>query len=122
MKTAVEKVGNDVEKQVWRRPSFDVNQTNDSYEVKVAIPGVPADGVDISLDKSTLNVVARRSDAVPKSWKTIRKERQEGDYRLNLELNVHVDEGSIKASVADGILKLCLPKSAEAKPRKIKVN
>lgn len=122
MKTEVKKVGNDVQKEVWRRPSFDVNQANDGYEVKVVIPGVPADGVDISLDKSTLNVVARRGDVVPKSWKAIRKERQEGDYRLNLELNVPVDEGAIKARVVDGILKLWLPKPAEAKPRKIEVN
>jgi HSP20 family molecular chaperone IbpA len=43
------------------------------------------------------------------------------DYRLNLELNVRVNEAAISAQVTDGVLRLTLPKAEEAKPRRIEV-
>ena len=52
----------------------------------------------------------------------LRRELPSGDFRLNLRLNVAVDEAKIKATVVDGILDLTLPKADEVKPRKIKVD
>ena len=106
----------------WRRPQYDISESNDAFSVHVSLPGVSREGVDISLDDDTLTVVGTRTNQVPEGWRPLRRELEQGDYRLSLRLNVPVNEAKIKASVADGVLDLSLPKADEVKPRKIKIS
>ncbi len=106
----------------WRRPQYDVSENEDAFSVRVSLPGVSRDGVDISLEDDTLTVVGTRTNDVPEGWRPLRRELETGDYRLSLRLNVPVNEAKIKAHVADGVLDLSLPKADEVKPRKIKVS
>ncbi len=107
---------------VWRRPSYDVAERDDAFDIRVNLPGVGRDGLDISMDGDILNITGTRTAMLPEGWRILRRELPEGDYRLNLRLNVAIDEGKISAHIEDGILDLCLPKSDEVKPRKIKVS
>lgn len=106
----------------WRRPAYDVSETTDAFSVRVNIPGVSRDGVEISIEDQTLNITATRGNHVPEGWRPLRRELPEGDYRLSLRLNVEVNEAKIQAKVEDGVLDLTLPKADEVKPRKIKVS
>ena len=106
----------------WQRPHYDVNECENNFTLRVSLPGVSREGVDISLEDDTLTVVATRAVDVPKDWRPLRREIIEGDYRLSLRLNVPVNEGKIKACVENGILELNLPKADEVKPRKIKIS
>lgn len=106
----------------WRRPQYDVSENEDAFNVRVSLPGVSRDGVDISLEDDTLTVVGTRTSGVPEGWRPLRRELENGDYRLSLRLNVPVNESKIKAHVVDGVLDLSLPKADEVKPRKIKVS
>ena len=106
----------------WRRPAYDVSENTDAFNVRVLLPGVKRDGLDISLEDETLSITGTRLNAAPKDWHPLRRELPDGDYRLNLRLNVPVNEGKIKARVEDGVLDLTLPKADEVKPRKIKVS
>ena len=112
---------NEAEAHTWRRPQYDVNETEDAFEVRVAVPGVNRSGVDISVDGDLLSVTASRTSKAPEAWRQLRREIGESDYRLNLRLNVPVDEDKISATVKDGVLSLSLPKSDQVKPRKIEV-
>ena len=107
----------------WRRPHFDVSEGADAFEVKVNLPGVSREGVDISLEGETLSIIGKRSDtAIPSGWRPLRRELPAGDYRLNFQVNVPINEEAIQAQVADGVLQLALPKADSVKPRKIKVS
>ncbi|CAA6679465.1 MULTISPECIES: Hsp20/alpha crystallin family protein [unclassified Lentimonas] len=107
----------------WRRPHFDVSESADAFEVKVSLPGVSRESVDISLEGESLSIIGKRSDVkVPSEWRPVRRELPQGDYRLNFQLNVSIDEEAIQAQVADGVLQLTLPKADLAKPRKIVVS
>ncbi len=106
----------------WRRPRYDVAENNEAFVVTVSLPGVDRAGVDISLDNETLSVTGTRKAAIPEGWQPLRRELPEGDYLLNLRLNVRIEESKIAAKVEDGILSLTLPKADEIKPRKIKVD
>jgi len=106
----------------WQRPRYDVGENEDAFNVRVSLPGVGRDGVDISLEDDTLTVVGTRTHAVPEGWRPLRRELENSDYRLSLRLNVPVNEAKIKARVEDGVLDLTLPKSDEVKPRKIKIS
>jgi HSP20 family protein len=106
----------------WQRPLYDVSENKDAFNVRVNLPGVGRDGVDISLEEDTLTVVGTRTTQVPEAWRPLRREINTGDYRLSLRLNVPVNEAKIHARVEDGVLDLSLPKADEIKPRKIQIS
>ncbi|MGJ8654100.1 MAG: Hsp20/alpha crystallin family protein [Opitutaceae bacterium] len=106
----------------WRRPHYDVAESEDAFNVQVTLPGVNRAGVDISVEQDLLSIVGTRAAQTPEGWRPLRRELPEGDYRLNLRLNVAINEAKIKARVEDGILDLTLPKADEVKPRKIEVS
>ncbi|HAV12065.1 MAG TPA: Hsp20/alpha crystallin family protein [Opitutae bacterium] len=106
----------------WRRPRYDVAENDDAFSVRVTLPGVNREGVDLSIEDETLTIVGTRSSQLPDGWRPLRRELPTGDYRLSLRLNVAIDEAKVSAKVADGILELTLPKADEVKPRKIQVS
>ena len=106
----------------YRRPAYDVRAENDNYVVRVVMPGVNKDGLNISLDRDTLTIEGARAFLPQAEWKPIANELNWDNYRLRLELNVMVNEDAISAHVEDGVLTLTLPKADEAKPRQISVN
>lgn len=108
--------------QNWLRPLYDVSENEDGFSVRVNLPGVSKNGVDISLEEDVLTVTGSRQSNVPKGWRPLRRELPHGDYRLSLQLNVPVNESKIEARVENGVLDLNLPKAEEVKPRKIKIS
>lgn len=105
-----------------RRPRYDVLESDDAFEVKVSMPGVARDGVEISVDGESLSIIGTRTHEAPQGWRPLRRELPEGDYRLNLRLNVAIKEPKIRAHVENGLLDLILPKADEIKPRKIHID
>ncbi|MGB1127911.1 MAG: Hsp20/alpha crystallin family protein [Opitutales bacterium] len=110
------------ESRAWRRPAYDVSENTDAFSVRVSLPGVSRDGVDLSIEDETLTITGTRTSPVGEAWRPLRRELPKGDYRLSLRLNVEVNEAKIKASVQDGVLDLTLPKADEVRPRKIKIS
>jgi HSP20 family protein len=106
----------------WRRPRYDVLESDDAFDVKVSLPGVQRGGVNVSVDGDNLSITGTRTHSAIEGWRPLRRELPEGNYRLNLRLNVGVKEANIRAHVEDGILDLTLPKADVCKARKIKVN
>ena len=107
--------------QAWRRPRYDVVENDDAFVVSVSLPGVRREGVNISLEDDALSITGTRTADLPKGWRPLRRELPEGDYRLNLRLNVEVKEDAISATAENGILTLTLPKREKAVPRQIAV-
>ncbi len=106
----------------WQRPRYDVRENDDAFSIRVSLPGVDRDKIDISIEEDTLTVTGQRDDVIPEGWRPLRREIAGGDFRLGLRLNVPVNESKIKAHVENGVLDLALPKADEVKPRKIKIN
>ncbi len=107
--------------QSWRRPHYSVREESEHFTVVLEVPGASRDGLDISLEKDVLTVLASRTHRTGEGWKTLRREIPTADFRLSLKLNVAVAADSISAALADGILTLTLPKADEVKPRRISV-
>lgn len=106
----------------YRRPNYDVSELEDHYELRVLMPGVAKDGVNVSLNGRQLEVAGSRSQRPNDEWRPILRELNWDDYKLNLELNVAVNEDAIDANVSDGMLSLTLPKPEEERPRSIPIN
>ena len=111
------------QQQRWLRPRYDVREKESGdYLLRVWMPGVCKDGVNISLEKDTLEITGHRVAFRKESWRPVLQELPEGDYHLSLALNMRIDGERIKAQVENGILSLDLPLAEEAKPRQITIN
>ena len=109
------------ERTAYRRPRYTVAESAEAFDLDVLVPGVDKAGVEVTLNDDVLVITARRTGATPEGWQPLRREIPSYDYRLSLRLNVPVNEAGIAATVADGVLRLRLPKAEEVKPRQIPV-
>jgi HSP20 family protein len=104
-------------------PAFDVLEGDDHYLLRADVPGVARKDIDIRLDRSVLTVHGERkaehADEPQGYW---RRERRQGQFLRQFTLPDSVDRAGISARLSDGVLEICIPKQAAAKPKKIALN
>ncbi|MDB6110560.1 MAG: putative HspC2 heat shock protein [Pedosphaera sp.] len=103
-------------------PAFDVYEDKDKFSVKVELPGMKREDIDISLDGNTLTVSGELKDEEEhKDSETYRAERFFGRFQRSITLPQPVDPNRITATYKDGVLKITLPKTEESKRKQIEV-
>lgn len=104
-------------------PALDASQDKDNVYVKVELPGLKKEEIEISLHEGTLSISGERKvENESGEGETFRSERTFGRFQRSLTLPTAVDSANVKAQYKDGILTVTLPKAEEAKPRQIEVN
>ena len=101
-------------------PEVNIFETHDGYVIEAEMPGVPKDGLEITLEGNEIAIVGRRRVEKAPGDPLIR-ERPGADYRRVFELDPAIDTNRISARMDQGILTLTLPKSERVKPRQITV-
>ncbi|MBC7247672.1 MAG: Hsp20/alpha crystallin family protein [Actinobacteria bacterium] len=103
-------------------PAIDMYETDDKLTVEVELPGLEAKDVEISLEDDILHIKGeRRFSSEVKEENYHRIERAYGLFERTIPLPRKVDESKVSATVADGVLKIEMPKAEEAKPKKIPI-
>ena len=102
-------------------PTTDVYETEDALVVAMEVPGVGRDDVEIELKDDVLRVEGRIDSAKYGGMEPVYTEYGVGHWARSFALSEKVDRGRIGAQLDDGVLTLTLPKTAEAKPRRIAV-
>jgi HSP20 family protein len=104
-------------------PAADIKETEAALFVQVELPGLTKEDIDVSLEANVLTVSGERRFTKDESKETYhRLERFYGKFSRSFRLPRKVDAGSVKASFADGLLVLELPKTEESRPRHIAIN
>ena len=104
-------------------PSVDIYENKDQIVLEAELPGMKREEIDISVHDGTLTISGERKyeeknqDANP-----YRSERFFGRFHRTLALPKPVQADKAKANYKEGILKVILPKTEEAKPKQIQVN
>lgn len=101
-------------------PDVDIYETDDALILLADMPGVGPGNVDIDLRDDVLTIRGT-VDISGEGETPILLEYEIGDYYRQFTLGKAIDQSRIEASIKDGVLKLILPKSEGAKPRKIEV-
>jgi HSP20 family protein len=104
--------------------AMDVAETDLAFEVKLDLPGVKADEVDIQIDNNTLTVRGQRSEAIEEKNEEKqyhRVERTSGSFARSVVLPTSINEEKTVAEFKDGVLTITAPKTEDAKPRKISI-
>jgi HSP20 family protein len=102
-------------------PAASVLEDNDAYLLKVEMPGVNKEGLEISVENNELTIIGRRS--LPQIEGTlIHRESRADNFRRVFELDPSIDTSKVSARIEQGMLTLTLPKAEQVKPRKITVS
>jgi len=101
-------------------PAVDIYDHEDEIVLVADMPGVPADSVDIDLDRGELKIRGR-VQSPPVTGQVAFQEYQVGDFVRTFTLTDDIDPNGIVAEMSNGVLKLHLRKPVERKPRKIPV-
>jgi HSP20 family protein len=102
-------------------PFVDVFENPDELLIVADVPGVPNDGIDLSVENDTLTLVARRSARVGADAPALVREYAEVDFTTTFRIPAGIDTAGITAETKHGTLVIRLPKSAAAKSRRIVV-
>ena len=103
-------------------PPMDIYETEDKFVVSVELAGVDPEGVEVSVEDSTLTVSGERRFSREVSEEQYhRVERRYGQFVRSLSLPPTANPEGIEASFDRGVLTIEVSKAEQAKPRKIMV-
>ena len=103
-------------------PAVDVYEDKDNVIVESELAGVDPDKVDVSIENDVLIIKGegeKKSEVEDKNY--YRKEIRSGSFYRSIPLPTHVLGDKASAEAKDGVLKISIPKAAEAKPKKIAI-
>jgi len=104
-------------------PLVDIFEDKEGITLKVELPEVDANDVDIQLEGNALTLRGERKlENADKREDYHRIERYYGSFSRSFTLPSTVELGNITAQGRDGVLRIFLPKKSETKPRQIKVD
>jgi HSP20 family protein len=106
-------------------PRVDLKQDEDKISIKMTIPGVDPENIQISVADNVLTVKAEveedKEETDEKSVYQIREHRWSSFYR-EISLPAEVEADKAKADYKNGVLKLELPKAEIVKPKVISIS
>src|SRR5271154_4208955 len=104
-------------------PAVDVYEDEHKVALKIEVPGIDEKDIDVRVENNTLTVHGERKIEKEEKEENYRRvERQYGSFTRTFTLPTTVDTENVSANYDKGVLKINLPKKAEAKPKQIKVN
>ena len=103
-------------------PQLDVEETEKSYEISVELPGIDEKDLDVTLAEGVLTIKGeKKTESESKDKGRLHMERRFGSFQRSLALPADADQGKIDAAFKNGVLKLTVGKTAEAKPAAKKI-
>ena len=103
-------------------PRSTVYQSPDAVILELEMPGVTKDGLEITVENDELTITGRRNRPADEGFEIVHQERLLAPYHRTYILSERIDTANIGAGFENGVLRMTLPKSAEAKPRKIQID
>jgi HSP20 family protein len=104
-------------------PALDLYEDKDNLYVKVELPGMKREDIDVSLHEGSLSISGeRKGEEKHEDAEVYRAERFFGRFQRMVTVPTSVAVDKVKAQYKDGILTITMPKTEEAKPKHIDVN
>jgi HSP20 family protein len=102
---------------------MDAYRKDDSFLIRLDLPGVQSDSIDLTVEENVLTIKADRP-APPRSdgIESVIAERPYGAFTRQVFLGTNLDTENIRADYEAGVLTLAIPVAEQAKPRRIEVS
>jgi len=116
---------------VWQRipapevawlPALEMYEKPDKFVVRVELPGMKKEEIDVHVVGDTLTVSGERKVSTEiKDEEYRRCELSYGSFSRSITLPAAVNTAKVDASFENGILEIALPKIEEVKPKRVQV-
>lgn len=104
------------------KPSVKILESVEGLELIAEVPGADESSTEVVVEKDTLVLRARVTAPTPNAdTRVVYADHRDGDYERAFTLNSEIDRTRIEAHVKDGVLRVRLPKIAQAQPQKVTV-
>jgi HSP20 family protein len=103
-------------------PPIDAYRTGEGMVVRIDLPGMSNDDVDVQVEEGVLTITGERHvDETVEQDNWIRRERRHGRFERSFSLPEGTDADALSAKMADGVLEITVPHPPERQPRRIEV-
>jgi HSP20 family protein len=103
-------------------PPVDIYEDQNRLELRLEVPGISQEDLQIHLENQTLTVKGERKlTSEEKEENFHRIERRYGSFVRSFGLPATIDTEAAKASYENGVLSIALPKKEAAKPKQVKI-
>jgi HSP20 family protein len=103
-------------------PALDLSETDEKVEVRMDLPGIKPEEIDIQVNGNLLTVSGERKEEKEEKGKTFHRiERRSGSFSRSVTLPCPVADEKVEARFDGGVLTISMPKAEEAKAHRIPV-
>jgi len=102
-------------------PLTDIYETPDQYTLKLEMPGVTRESLDILIENNELEIRGTVNGFKPENKELKYSEFTHNNYYRTFSVGNDIDRNKISATFENGVLTLVLQKHEAVKPRKIPV-
>jgi HSP20 family molecular chaperone IbpA len=103
-------------------PAVDIVENDVGITLLADMPGVSRERLAVKVDGDNLTIEGSAEVSVPEKLELLHSEIRNPHFRRSFTLSRELDPSRIEASLKDGVLRMHIPKSEEARPRRIEVN
>ena len=104
------------DRTISRVPAVNIAETDNDFQIELAVPGLKKDDFKINVDKNVLSISAEKKDEqTEENKKYSKREYAYTSFVRSFTLPDTIDHANIEANYTDGILKLHVAKKEEAK-------
>lgn len=103
-------------------PPVDVVEDSTGITLYADLPGVPKDRLSVRVEGDQLQIEAEAVLTVPEGMSPTHAEVALSRYRRTFTLSKELDADKVGAELAQGVLRVRIPKAEHAQPRRIAVN
>ena len=102
-------------------PPLDVWYNEKEALVRVAMPGVKKEDLEVVVTGNSLAIKGERKEPELGGAKLVRQERPMGSFGRTIQLPFDLDPDQVEAALKDGVLELRLPRRKEDLPKKLEI-
>ncbi len=103
-------------------PAVDILEDTHQITVQAEMPGVSREGLNVRADRNSLLIEGDMALDLPSGMSALYADLQTTKYRRSFVLSGELETERIAATLKDGLLTVRIPKRAEFRTRKIKVD
>ncbi len=100
---------------------MDAYRENDRFVVRLDLPGVDPESIDLTVERNVLTVRAERRWEPTEDQEVVVVERPQGTFTRQLFLGESLEAEHVEAAYVNGTLTLTIPVAEQSKPRKVEI-
>ena len=108
-------------RQNWA-PPVDIVNVNDRVEIRVEVPGLSEDDINVSITENVLTLKGEKKyESDENAGEYRRVERKYGKFQRSFTLPGNLQTDQTEAGFKNGVLTISVPKTEQAQPKEIPI-